>query len=288
MNLRELRCIACGGSSSQLFERFGIPIRACHHCELRFAEFQIAADHCDKFYSDDYFVGGEDGYPDYLATRESMMHRGQRYVDIVSQHAASPGRVLDVGAAAGYLLRAFVDSGWYGEGLEPNEKMAQIGRSELGLTMHSCSLEQFATLDGTFDLVTLFQVFSHLANPRAALGRIADITKSGGFCLVETWDYNSLSARLVGRSWHQYSPPRVIYWFTRKLVHRWFADAGYELVSSGRAPKEITGTHAKALAAHANGSFLGGVVKTAANLIPDNATVPYPGNDCFWALYRKM
>lgn len=281
------KCVFCGGDSRQLFERFDVPIRGCLLCELRFAEFEISAKHCSEYFGDDYFDGGQDGYTDYLATRESMTRLGSRYAQIVSRHIASKGRVLDVGAAAGYQLKAFIDAGWTGEGLEPNKKMAEFARNELGLAIHACTLGTYVPADGPFDLVTMFQVISHVPNPVSALQDIAKITKIDGHCLVETWDYKSLTARIVGKSWHQNSPPRVLYWFTRGLLDQMFASVGFQPVASGRAAKSITGKHAKSLAAHANDSLLGGVVQSVAKLIPDSITVPYPGNDCFWALYRK-
>ncbi len=250
----------------------------------------MTADHVPRFYDDDYFCGGGDGYTDYISNRTALHARGTHYAKIVAKQGLSCGRMLDVGAAAGYLVQAFHESGWHGEGVEPNGRIADYGRNELGLTMHTAAFEDFRPPDDRqFELTAMVQVLSHFFDPMAAIRRAVELTRPGGHCLVETWDYRSLTATLAGQSWHQYSPPRVLFWFTRSLLDQMFEQVGCRRIATGRATKRISGRQAKTLAAHAqNGSWTGKVVAAVARLIPDRITVPYPGNDCFWSLYEKL
>ena len=57
-----------------------------------------------------------------------LYNYGLRYAKIIAKYS-KPGKVLDVGCAAGFILRGFKDSGWDVYGIEPNETMA--GYSEL-------------------------------------------------------------------------------------------------------------------------------------------------------------
>jgi hypothetical protein len=52
-----------------------------------------------------------------------------------------PGSVLDVGAAAGFLLAGLRQIGWSGSGVEPNDRMAEHARSQLGLNVRTGTLE---------------------------------------------------------------------------------------------------------------------------------------------------
>ena len=77
------------------------------------------ADHVRNVYGDHYFTGGGAGYPDYLADGELLRERGRGYARLIAG-ATTPGRVLDIGAAAGFVLQGLCDEGWRGAGIEPN------------------------------------------------------------------------------------------------------------------------------------------------------------------------
>ena len=68
-----------------------------------------------RVYRDDYFNGGGAGYSDYASEAEMLRGRGRDYGFKLARHAR-PGRMLDVGAAAGFILQGFVDQGWSGIG----------------------------------------------------------------------------------------------------------------------------------------------------------------------------
>jgi len=76
-----------------------------------------------RIYDDDYFQGGKAGYPDYLAEADLLRCHGRWYGRLLAKYM-QPGRVLDIGAAAGFILQGFQDCGWKGNGVEPNQRMA--------------------------------------------------------------------------------------------------------------------------------------------------------------------
>ena len=77
-------------------------------------------------------------------------------------------------------------------------------------------MESFRGDDGPYDLVVMLQVIAHLVDPLATGRRIAELLRPDGLWLVETWDRESRTARLFGRRWHEYSPPSVLHWFSRR------------------------------------------------------------------------
>src|ERR1041384_3040675 len=120
--------------------------------------------------------------------------------------------MLDVGAAAGFILKGFIDEGWHGTGLEPNERMAAYGRQHLELDLRCGPLENFDEKTGEksdekFDLVSMIQVAAHFYQPRKAFENAARLLAPNGHLLIETWNRGSFSARVLGRHWHEYSPP---------------------------------------------------------------------------------
>lgn len=195
--------------------------------------------------------------------------------------------MLDVGAAAGFLLKGFEDRGWTGRGIEPNARMAAYARTELGLAVDAGTLEGLEG-DSRYDLITMIQVAAHFFDVRGALATAANATKVGGLWLIETWNRDSLTARFFGQQWHEYSPPSVLHWFSRDGLARLAGQFGMREVAHGRPSKWIGGAHAKSLLAHAVGpSGQSRLATSMIGLIPDRLSLPYPAEDLFWILLRK-
>ena len=151
-----MNCPICRSPSNRVFEKYGYWVCECKQCHHRFAEISTSADHTQRIYQDDYFYGGAAGYPNYISEAKILSSHGKRYSVLLNKFTA-PGTVLDVGAAAGFILQGFQEGGWRGMGLEPNASMAQYGRSHLGIQIESGSLEQFTSRE-QFDLVSMIQV----------------------------------------------------------------------------------------------------------------------------------
>ncbi len=279
-------CPLCGSSDQDfLFAKGDWPIHRCTGCGHVFSP-AVLPSHVESVYGSDYFTGGGAGYADYLSEGPIVRRRARRYARILSRYM-HPGRVLDVGAAAGFFLQGLKDAGWNGCGIEPNPEMAQYGRTVLGLELEAGTLEALAT-DERFDLITMIQVVPHFVDPRAALDAAKAVTAEGGYWLIETWNCESLTARLFGRYWHEYSPPSVLHWFTPKRLTRLVESLGLQEVARGRLSKQLSGGHAKSLMQHVLGdTVLSRTLRPIARLLPDDATLPYPAEDLFWALYRK-
>jgi len=287
---REICCPICAGPTQALFVKHGYGIHDCARCGHRCAALLTDPAHVELVYGDHYFSGGGDGYPDYLGEGPLVQAHGRRYGTLL-RHYMAPGRVLDVGAAAGFVLRGLQEHGWQGVGLEPNAHMAAYGRTQLGLTMITGDLERYVPPAdaGTFDLVTMIQVIAHFYDLRQALARAAALTRPGGYWLIESWDYTSWPARLLGENWHEYSPPSVLHWFSPHGLTQLARQFGLTLVARGRPAKRLNGAHAKSLLRYklqANSAFA--FLNRSLAVIPDDLPIPYPAFDLCWALFRKV
>lgn len=258
-------------------------MRDCAACRHRFAEVSTNGNHVAEIYADSYFNGGGAGYSDYLAEGEMLRRRGRDYAKILSKNAIEAGKILDVGAAAGFILQGFCDAGWRGVGIEPNASMAREGREELGLEIFEGDFENFESAE-KFDAVSMIQVAAHFHNPRRSFQNAFDLLKPGGVLLVETWNYKSLTARVFGKNWHEYSPPSVLHWFSPETLSQFLRRIGFEKIAGGRPSKKISGEHARSLLRYRLGNKFDSFLK----LIPGKINFPYPAEDLFWAIYRKQ
>jgi SAM-dependent methyltransferase len=281
---RAATCPLCGAGSSPLLETRGYSIMACGGCLHQFADYRPGGDHVGRVFGDAYFTAGGAGYPGYLDEEKLLRARGARYARLLSRFMP-PGRVLDVGAAAGFLLQGFLDAGWNGDGLEPNGAMAALARGR-GLSVEQGTLEQLRAT-GAYDLVLMVQVLGHVVDPRRALEAAARATRPSGFWLVETWNPRSWIARLLGAAWHEYSPPAALHYFCPAALDAVAVTLGFEPVARGAPLRWIRASHAKALLRHAAGAAPASFVALATNLLPDRSVLPYFTGDLYWKLYRK-
>ncbi len=275
-----MNCPLCQSRSKFAFEAKGYNLLDCVKCKHRFAEISADEKHVAEIYDDSYFDGGGAGYSDYSAESEMLIKRGHMYGDKLKKFVDKKGKLLDVGAAAGFILQGFIDEGWNGIGLEPNAEIAKIGRDEFGLDIRQGSLESFE-IEEKFDLISMIQVVAHFYEPRKAFENASQLLKKDGFLLIETWNRESFSAKVFGKNWHEYSPPSVLQWFSLDGLTEFVQEFGFEKVSSGRPSKKISGKHAKSLLKYRIGdNFL-------LKLIPESINFPYPSEDLFWVLYKK-
>lgn len=291
-----MACPICGARTRRLFIKHGYPIHECIACYHRSVPVLLSADQIRDVYGDPYFqTRGQRcnvGYVDYLAEGEVLQAQGWQYAAIL-QRFMPLGTVLDIGAAAGFILQGLVERGWRGVGLEPNAQMANYGRTKLGLTMVTGALEDGKIIEtaqkASFDLITMIQVIAHFQDLPKALAHAAALTRNGGFWLIETCDRTSWAAWLLGRYWHKYTPPSVLQWFSPAGVAQIARQFGFVEVARGRPRQWLKGAQVKALLeGKLQGLPLQALLTFPFTLIPDGITVPYPNFDRFWMLLRKQ
>jgi SAM-dependent methyltransferase len=102
--------------------------------------------------------------------------------------AGKGGRLLDVGCGLGYFLKAVRrHAGWEGFGIDPSPPAVDFARRRLALTNVRLGRgEDWPVEEGGFDVVTLWDVIEHVADPRPLLGRLRDLLREDGFLFLHT------------------------------------------------------------------------------------------------------
>lgn len=282
-------CPLCQEHSQLAFQAHGYPIWDCMKCGHRFASLTNqpvhAINHVEQVYDDDYFFGGGAGYSNYLAEEALLVRAGRRYARLIARWQ-SPGDMLDVGSAAGFLMQGFLDAHWHAQGVEPNDRMAAIGRAA-GRDITTGPFEALTT-DRQFDLITMIQVLAHFQDPVQALWQAHQLLKPGGYLLIETWDFRSRMASILSQRWHEYSPPSVLHWFSRRSLARLGNRLGLKPIHRGYPQKWIDLSHAWSLLRYKIGSSpAGAVMHTLERCLPRSMPIPYPSEDLFWMVFRK-
>lgn len=289
-------CPVCTSSAQEFLQINNYPIARCMQCSHQFVTTEPSGAHIEQQFGDDYFFGGgTSGYENYLSSEKLLRAHGVKYAEIVAPFLNSRATQshLDIGCAAGFLMSGFQQSGWTSVGIDPNQTMVdhvnQSGASAICGTLESAdTVRQLKAHQDSFDLVTMIQVIAHLSDLEAALENLATLVSSDGYVLVETWDSQSRTARLLGSRWHEYSPPNVLHFFSGTSLDKYMGNAGFELLGRGRPDKRITVGHGRSLFEYKYGDTAWGkALLSASGFISDDLAVKYPSEDLFWRLYQK-
>jgi SAM-dependent methyltransferase len=152
---------------------------------------------------------------------------------IVRRHFARPGRVLDVGCAAGYFLRVMQEEGWQVTGLEPSDAIRPMAEERIGReNVRAGLLGQVELAPRSFDLVTMWDVIEHVPDVVGAARAVRELLAPGGKFLIETQDVDSLAARVLGRRWQHYKHAEHIYHFQRETIAAVLERAGMRVVEN--------------------------------------------------------
>jgi SAM-dependent methyltransferase len=167
------------------------------------------------------------------------------------------GRLLDVGSAHGWFLRAAAAEGWRAVGIEPDGEMARIALGE-GNEVRA-GMFPAALRDGeTFDAITFNDVFEHLPDVEDALRSCKRALVPGGLLAINLPDARGpfhrlarLLARLgvrapLERLWQKGFPSPHLSYFTAPLLRRLALKHGFASAHRARlASVELRGLWAR-------------------------------------------
>ncbi|HEX8820900.1 MAG TPA: class I SAM-dependent methyltransferase, partial [Archangium sp.] len=154
------------------------PIWACSECGMLFQWPLRTPEELLGLYQD-----VED--PLYVAEKDNRYHTFRYALRMLGETRGNS--VLDVGAYCGYFLDVAREGGALPEGLELSRWAAKHARA-LGFTIHEQTLQQRAASGARYDLVTLWDVVEHFADPRAELQAAFELVRPGGRVCLSTID----------------------------------------------------------------------------------------------------
>lgn len=241
---QDLRCAVCGATAwGSGLRKDGYSYASCQGCGVLRLDPMPAPETAAALYDEGYFTESTSGgYHDYLADEAIHRRNARRHLDRLERLGARPpGRLLEVGAAAGFLLDEARLRRWEPVGVEV-APIADHARDELGLAVHRrvTDLPQATGSAGAFDAAVMNQVLEHLPAPDVALAEVAARLASGAALTIETWNRAALVARRLGAGWQQVTPPSVLWLFSDDDLRRLLLDTGFVDVTVARATKWVS------------------------------------------------
>ena len=213
-------CDLCGASSDNhpiIFWKYNTPVVRCTGCNLLYSNPRWKAEHLFGRYTTEYWQHYADEVKSTAFDLVSNQARWDPYLNTL-ESARMTGRLLDVGCATGEFLTAAKARGWEIYGVEPSTIAARYAEQVTGATIHPGTIDTVPFADGSFDVVTLWDVIEHVQSPRLYMEQAARLVRRGGMLALTTPNIRSIDYWLLRAKWWVIGPNDHIYYFAPRTM----------------------------------------------------------------------
>lgn len=190
----EVPCNLCGARDSlPLHTNCSLTIVRCRACGLVFVNPQPTLDALRKYHAASELLS-QDGWSSYFNHSQEQIWElwHERFADVRRLKQALNVRLLDVGAGYGDFLHCAAKEGWNVSGFEFSPAVAKLSREKYGIPLAVGDLFEMPFPTQSFDVITMWHVLEHLADPKAVLRRLFELLRPGGVLVLEVPNLNCL------------------------------------------------------------------------------------------------
>jgi SAM-dependent methyltransferase len=223
--IKDLYCVPGFTNPARLFQ-----LHRCESCGHVSAD--VTANDLVSAYEANYY---RTAYPDY--ERDAAIHQ-RNFDDLLRriELQTTPGSLIEIGSAFGFLLMAAKARGWAVRGYDTSVYASGIARERYGVDV--CAKDFLhADIHDNFDLAVMLDTVEHLIDPVAVILKTARILRSKGLIYLTTGDRASAFARICGRHWRMIAPPLHVHYFTPASISRLLGKAGLCVVDISHPAK---------------------------------------------------
>ncbi|MFT5770308.1 MAG: SAM-dependent methyltransferase [Lysobacterales bacterium] len=188
-----------------------------------------------------------DGVDYYLQDAEHRKQAAAHVIDrlcttYIKRNSKPPRTFLDAGCAIGLSLSLAEIRGLQAVGIEPEARLAEFGRTKLGVDIRHTKLNEAGLEAGSFDLIFCEQVLEHVSDPRQFLNSLKRLLAIGGQLYIgvpPVFALNRLSTIFMRKSGLAlpgavlsnifHDPDEHINVFSRQSMRRLAQDCGLKL-----------------------------------------------------------
>jgi 2-polyprenyl-3-methyl-5-hydroxy-6-metoxy-1,4-benzoquinol methylase len=224
------RCRFCNGESERVFDASDRNQRVsdeqfsyhrCRRCGTVFL-LEIPPD-LGRYYPPTYYPPLPRGAE---LDRRARVHKWR--IDLVRAHASS-GRLIEVGASAGFFAHLAKNAGFEVTAIEMDPRCCAHLREVVGVEV--VESDDPATALGALDeanAIALWHVLEHVDRPAELLAAAAAALVPGGVLVVATPNLGSLQFRLLGARWPHVDAPRHLALVPLATLEERMAELGLE------------------------------------------------------------
>lgn len=230
----DVACAVCGeaGPTTPAFEKWGLAMVTCDRCGHLFVSPRLPEEAVPVLYGsmywEDYSIAI--GSPTLAARADWDYRNGFTKLQRDVLPFRTSGRLLDVGASNGGMVRAARESGFEAVGVEPSSDICALAREANGATMICGDIRTLKLKAASYDIVTLHDVLEHVFDPVGTLRACRHVLAPGGLLVVEMPSGDSVQALAEGVDWAVYSPLEHVNIFSEANAARIVREAGFVIV----------------------------------------------------------
>ena len=165
----------------------------CRACQLVFVNPQPTVEALREYHAASELLS-QDGWSSYFDHSQKQIRElwEERLTDVKRWKQAPNVSLLDVGAGYGDFLHYVSKQGWQVSGFEFSPAVAQVSQKKYGIPLAVGDLFEMPFPDHSFDIITMWHVLEHLADPMAVLRRLFELLRPGGLLVIEVPNLNCL------------------------------------------------------------------------------------------------
>lgn len=152
------------------------------------------------------------------------------------------GALLDLGCSSGTFLQTLAGKDWDLFGIEMSAESAKQARAKSGASVFVGDILDAQFPPASFDIITCFDVFEHLYEPRRVMAKVAEWLKPGGIFYVLVPNVDGAEARVFGSYWHGLELPRHLFHYSPVSLEFLAKSAGLLTVSLHTNRNSAVGT----------------------------------------------
>ncbi len=230
--MKSLMCNICNSPSVENYlKKDQWEILRCFNCGLAFVKDLPREEDLKKIYSTNYFRDGQKSTTgDFKLDHNPAHMNAQRRLKKIRKLGPMKGRLLDIGSATGFFLKA-ASSFYECLGLDISKQAIDFAVNKLGVKAICGNLFEVNFEQGYFDVVTMWDVIEHTTNPDKYIKRVSQLVRPGGLLALTTGDMQSLMFKVQKNRWHLLTPPQHLYYFNQKAISILLGNHGFNPIS---------------------------------------------------------
>ncbi|MBU0929642.1 MAG: methyltransferase domain-containing protein [Nanoarchaeota archaeon] len=195
----------------------------CKNCGLKYVNPRLT----EKEIVSGYSEGSDELFVSQTRGRELTFKKSLKLIDKYSQK----GKILDIGTAGGSFLKVAKDKLWDVEGIEPNKWLCDWALKNYGIKIKQGTLfdKKNKFKDDEFDVITLWDVLEHVADPKKTLEECNKIMKKNGLLVVNYPDIGSPVSKAMGKRWIFLLSVHLFY-FDKKTIKKILNETGFDVI----------------------------------------------------------
>jgi SAM-dependent methyltransferase len=229
--MEDVACIFCGiGNHPVLIEQEGYFGRRCPQCGLIYLSPRPSRNEIADLYGHDL---AHTGARSHISAEYEKRLFARHHLRLIKKFVRGRGKILEIGAGAGFFLDEARKAGFEPFALEINPVYTGYLQDVIKIAVENKTLSAASFPDEEFDVIYHCDVISHFYDPLSEFNEMNRKLKMGGLLVFETGNLVDVDERF-----YPYYPsfqfPDHLYFFGRENIKELMRRTGFEIVKEYR------------------------------------------------------